>query len=324
MRGSHNSGPNSVSLTKKKIRAQLIPASHPRGPISAFSSAWSPGQPALLLLPCLSCAFALHCLSYYTTATSVLLLLLLLLLLPPTGLLYARDFTSPVDASSLADTVATLPLQIPEASPLFSSGAVADHDNRHPPRTTGIIVERMAAGRELDVYAAPYIPLILKQVNTAPAHHIACQFPPWTDFDAYVAAFAGSFLAARPRPSLAIPAPGRTSTSPNGRRDGLDVLAEKSYAAFFSVALEAEILALQSECEKSNLYQVPLSQQVRSMFRFACAPAWGRKKVETLTLRRAPERSSTQCTDSSSLDSVKALSLLRSETSSAYDSWSMA
>lgn len=63
----------------------------------------------------------------------------------------------------------------------------------------------METGKELDVYAEPYIPLTLKQVNTAPARQIACLPAPWIDFDSYVTAFAGSFLNARPYPHVMPP-----------------------------------------------------------------------------------------------------------------------
>lgn len=117
----------------------------------------------------------------------------------------------------------------------------------------------MDTGKELDVYAEPYLPLILKQVNTAPAHEIACQPPPWTDFDAYVTAFAGSFLKARLRPFVAR-ALWSASVATTAIDNGSIALDQKRYANFFSAVLEVEISALEKECEKHNLYRVPLSQ----------------------------------------------------------------
>lgn len=111
----------------------------------------------------------------------------------------------------------------------------------------------MATGNELDVYAEPYIPLILKQVNSAPAHFYSSQEPPWINFDSYVLDFAGRFLTARPRPSIAISPPQDT---------GPLALNANTYSPFFSAALDLEISALQNECEQRNLYQVGLFQMV--------------------------------------------------------------
>lgn len=111
----------------------------------------------------------------------------------------------------------------------------------------------MATGKELDVYAEPYIPLILKQVNSAPAHFYSSQEPPWINFDSYVLDFAGRFLTARPRPSIAISPPQDT---------GPLALNADTYSPFFSAALDLEISALRNECEQRNLYQVGLFQLV--------------------------------------------------------------
>ena len=122
----------------------------------------------------------------------------------------------------------------------------------------------MENGKELDVYAEPYIPLILKQVNTAPARQVACLPAPWIDFDTYVAAFAGNFLTARPRPTLALVLL-QASAAATALDDKAIELDELRYGHFFSALLAVEILALQNECQKHNLYRVPLLQAVSTL-----------------------------------------------------------
>ena len=103
----------------------------------------------------------------------------------------------------------------------------------------------------LDVYAEPYIPLALKQVNGAPAHRVACRPAPWINFDAYVAAFAGAFFNARAATTLVLSPP-------------IDEPAtlEQHYDQFFRAALQREIDAQLKDCERYALYQVPLWQNV--------------------------------------------------------------
>ncbi|CAK1357377.1 putative helicase Mov10l1 [Cercospora beticola] len=102
----------------------------------------------------------------------------------------------------------------------------------------------------LDVYAEPYIPLALKQVNEAPAHRVACRPAPWINFDAYVAAFAGPFFNARPAPTLVLSPP----------IDEPATLEQHNYDQFFRAALQREIDAQLKDCERYALYQVPLWQ----------------------------------------------------------------
>lgn len=104
----------------------------------------------------------------------------------------------------------------------------------------------------LDVYAEPYIPLALKQVNGAPAHRVACRPAPWINFDAYVAAFAGAFFNARAAPTLVLSPP----------IDEPATLEQHNYDQFFRAALQREIDAQLKDCERYALYQVPLWQNV--------------------------------------------------------------
>lgn len=105
----------------------------------------------------------------------------------------------------------------------------------------------------LDVYAAPYIPLALKQVNEAPSTPVFCKPVPFASTTAYIRSFAGaSLLPAAEAPQNSRP----TSTI----IPIVAELTEATYVWYFQSAVAQEATALELECARHALYQVPLSQ----------------------------------------------------------------
>lgn len=61
-----------------------------------------------------------------------------------------------------------------------------------------------AETHQFDVYARPFVPQALKNVNEAPANVVSCQPVKWIDFDRYTSTFAGTdfFEASGPQLQL--------------------------------------------------------------------------------------------------------------------------
>lgn len=107
--------------------------------------------------------------------------------------------------------------------------------------------------RSLDVYATPFVPEYLKDVNRVPATIIPSQAARWIDFQAYVQTFAGNDC---------LPQPLDTDGATEDTRKGsiaLNELCEINYQDYFLNLLDAELAALQVECDSHALYSVPLT-----------------------------------------------------------------
>lgn len=105
----------------------------------------------------------------------------------------------------------------------------------------------------LDVYARPYVPLELRQLNNAPTTLLECTPAPWIDFASYLRTFAGSdFIAAAS--NFTPPAPVEAPAA----ADDSATISEDNYAATLKGALQREALAQQEECDGFALYAVQL------------------------------------------------------------------
>ena len=110
---------------------------------------------------------------------------------------------------------------------------------------------------KLDVYARPFIPQTLKDVNLAPANKVPSTPARWVDFSAYVQTFAGSnFLTAGPSLSQSRPSrqlPHEDCADPSSLR-------LENYKDYFELALELETDAQLQECEDHALFKVPITK----------------------------------------------------------------
>lgn len=124
----------------------------------------------------------------------------------------------------------------------------------------------------LDVYARPYIPQKLLQVNRVPAQILLSTAPGTLDYRGYVQRFAGTDLLNAPLPS-ALQQGGQTTGGPAPSFDddawpglGKERTAEEDtlylgrYRNVFQVALRDERIALQHECDTHSLYNVPIAR----------------------------------------------------------------
>ena len=136
----------------------------------------------------------------------------------------------------------------------------------------------------LDVYAQPFIPQALRNVNEAPANVIPCTAVRWIDFAAYVSTFAGSeFLTPNLIPAQMRPSAKATDNTPTSSQfakselrssssqdpvsqEGADKLIDlniQKYHAYFREALTQEAIARHKECEDHALYRVPVTNASR-------------------------------------------------------------
>ncbi|KAF2247814.1 P-loop containing nucleoside triphosphate hydrolase protein [Trematosphaeria pertusa] len=140
-------------------------------------------------------------------------------------------------------------LQIP---PARSSASPATRDpslNSSMPRLSRDVA------KEYNVYAAPYIPVHLRQINRAPAHDFNTPALHQIDYSTYVTTFAGQSF--RPEP-LDVPAqPSRRHAA----RSPLPLSADW-YLNYFTPLWSLEMSAKEQEHERFALYQVAL-QRIR-------------------------------------------------------------
>lgn len=131
-----------------------------------------------------------------------------------------------------------------------------------------------------DVYARPFVPQGLQNVNEAPANIVSCEGVRWIDFSAYVQTFAGSsFLTANSAPTQpknevnGIGIAERNSPTSKGQiasstssdladeeASSTRILSARNYHAYFRDALKQEAVALTKECSDHALYQVPIAR----------------------------------------------------------------
>ncbi|KAK5168108.1 uncharacterized protein LTR77_006676 [Saxophila tyrrhenica] len=138
------------------------------------------------------------------------------------------------------------------------------HDQAHPPPPPSNL------SSTLDVYARPFVPQRLRQVNLDPANVIWSAPPQSINYHDYVRTFAGSSFIHHQSPSLfghdapeanldtnyASPNPQNEST---GARDLFpQSLGSRSYHQHFHAALLYEGQSLQKECDDHALYRVPI------------------------------------------------------------------
>ncbi|SMR43828.1 unnamed protein product [Zymoseptoria tritici ST99CH_3D1] len=105
----------------------------------------------------------------------------------------------------------------------------------------------------LDVYAAPYVPNVLKQINEASAQIVPCAPSPWIDYTRYVQSFSGNIFLSAPAYPDALSAELPFPKPFDGK------LEISTYMDYFSAVITTEVHALQKECEEYNMYQVPLA-----------------------------------------------------------------
>lgn len=123
--------------------------------------------------------------------------------------------------------------------------------------TLSLFIMAEDAEQSLDVYATPFVPQYLKDVNRVPAITIPSQAARWINFEAYVQTFAGNdFL---PRSSHGDGAPRQA------RKEGiaLNELCEINYQDYFLNLLDAELASLRAECDSHALYSVPVTEAQR-------------------------------------------------------------
>lgn len=139
---------------------------------------------------------------------------------------------------------------------------------------------------KFDVYARPFVPQALKDVNEAPANVITCTPARWIDCNRYTSTFAGTdfFDAAGPQlsldssiPSGANPSNGATShvnssassysTPDLSREDQRDrrPLLPHNYHEHFRAALITEAACQQAECDDHALFRVAVARADRNI-----------------------------------------------------------
>lgn len=104
---------------------------------------------------------------------------------------------------------------------------------------------------EYDVYASPFVPLVLKNINTEEAHVITT--PTWhsIDYQGYTNTFAGtSFVPDRPRKAFEAALKRTITNDP--------LLTERTYLQHFQKLMDIEYRAKKLEYDANALYQVPL------------------------------------------------------------------
>lgn len=119
-----------------------------------------------------------------------------------------------------------------------------------------------SARQTLDVYAKPFVPQSLKDVNEAPANIVPCAPIRWIGFKSYIQSFAGSdMLTALPRSSdhwQDTRLPPHVTPGVTAENDVEVVLNPSNYGKSLHDALHHEAAALQEECEDHALYRVTL------------------------------------------------------------------
>nr|POF01245.1 isoform 2 of rna helicase mov10l1 [Quercus suber] len=130
--------------------------------------------------------------------------------------------------------------------------------------------QSQAAG--FDVYAPPFVPRALRDINQVPAAIVPSTPVRQIDFPGYVSTFAGSAVLqadahlTEPRRDDSRPAHGRETTQGDGGYgdgDEVDALTIDNYFASFEDALRHEAEAQEDDCERHALFKHPLRMPAR-------------------------------------------------------------
>lgn len=124
-----------------------------------------------------------------------------------------------------------------------------------------------------DVYARPFVPQILRDINVAPANLVSSTAPRTIDYDAYSRRFAGlDMLPDQPAQQMfsteaakVTSPPWLAPTSQQADTHGEDKtqpgpLTSISYAEYFYTALRRECGGLERECEDQAIFQTSIGR----------------------------------------------------------------
>jgi helicase MOV-10 len=120
----------------------------------------------------------------------------------------------------------------------------------------------------LDVYARPFVPKSLEQVNLVPAQIVPSVPPPGFDYATYIQSFAGAdFLSSATStagleatsttpPSFTLPVANGHQAHIESNEKELSILHPRNYGSYFEVVLHKENRALRREYSDHSLYRV--------------------------------------------------------------------
>jgi len=112
---------------------------------------------------------------------------------------------------------------------------------------------------DFDVYARPYIPEALRNINTLPAHQIVAKTLQRIGYARYSSSFAGSSFISEPLTAKVWPMSVHTEID----RMFPDQLTVKNYATYWSSALGAEIAARKEANDNLALFNVPIEYDLQ-------------------------------------------------------------
>lgn len=112
---------------------------------------------------------------------------------------------------------------------------------------------------DLDVYARPYIPEALRNINKLPAHQIVAKTLQRIDYARYTSSFAGNSFVSEPLPAKVWPMLDCT------RIDNMfpDQLTVQNYATYWNSAIGAEIAARKETNDNIALFNVPIEYDLQ-------------------------------------------------------------